>query len=226
MTIQSRPRRGLAVARTRSLSLLRVVCGLASLGFVFACASEDPLVRARALQEANRFDESLPLLEEMMDVGSDDPEVLYRYGLALSRAGMPSRAIWPLNKAMRTDEWLVPAALVVARNGSRTSNFEEAIAAATTVLEHEPDNEQALMVRAEARTRTRKDSDYELDPRAEPRRTPRADPPDDGAPRARTRRGGGRVPGGARGRLRRGGARESRSLSILCGPGHLRDREA
>ena len=159
MTILSRPSRGPAFGRPRSLSFLLV---LASLGFVSACASEDPLVRARALQEANRFDESLPLLEGMMDVGSDDPEVLYRYGLALSRAGLPSRAIWPLNKAMKSDEWLVPAALVVARNGSRTSNFEEAIAAATTVLEHEPDNEQALMVRAEARTRTRNDSDYEL----------------------------------------------------------------
>lgn len=157
MSIHSRPSRGLAAFKTPSLFFL---CGLAC--FVSACASEDPLVRARALQEANRFDESLPLLEGLMDAGTENPEALYRYGLALSRAGMPSRAIWPLNKAMKSDAWLVPAALVVARNGSRTRNFEEAIAAATTVLEHEPDNEQALMLRAEARTRTRKDVDYEL----------------------------------------------------------------
>lgn len=162
MFIQSRPSRGLAVVRTRRLSILLVLASFALFFLVVACASEDPLVRARALQEANRFDESLPLLEGIVDAGTEDPEVLYRYGLALSRAAMPSRAIWPLNAAMESDEWLVPAALVVARNGSRTSNFEEAIAAATTVLEHEPDNEQALMVRAEARTRTRKDSDYEL----------------------------------------------------------------
>lgn len=143
---------------TLSRKLLAAACGL----FVLACGGGDPLEEVRSLHRQGRFEESLEPLVELVDAGSEDPEVLYLYGVALSAARRPSQALWPLRKAMESEEWEVPAALALAAGGLESGNFEEAIDAASRVLELEPDNQRALLIRGTARTHTRKDIDYEL----------------------------------------------------------------
>lgn len=116
----------------------------------------------RALHAAGRFEESLDPLVEMIDAGTEDPEVFYRYGVALAATRRPSQALWPLRRAMESEDWRLPAALSLAAGGLETGNFEEAIKAASIAIELEPDHLRALRVRAMARIQSRKDSDYEL----------------------------------------------------------------
>jgi len=129
---------------------------------LFACGDGRSLEDIRALHAAGRFEESLEPLVALIDGGAQDPELFYRYGVALSATRRPSQALWPLRKAMESEEWRLPAAMALASGGLETGNFEEAIEAASTVLEAEPDNLRALRIRANARTRSRKDLDYEL----------------------------------------------------------------
>jgi tetratricopeptide (TPR) repeat protein len=126
-----------------------------------ACGGERSLEDIRALHAAGRFEESLEPLTELIDDGSKDPEVFYRYGVALSTTARPSQALWPLRKAMESEDWRLPAALALASGGLETGNLEEAIEAASTVLELEPDHLRALRIRANALIRTRKNLDYE-----------------------------------------------------------------
>lgn len=128
---------------------------------ILACGSDRSLEDIRALHAAGRFEESLEPLAALIDGGSQDPEIFYRYGVALSATQRPSQALWPLRKAMENEEWRLPAALSLASGGLQTGNLEEAIEAASIVLELEPNHSRALSIRANARARTRKNLDYE-----------------------------------------------------------------
>jgi tetratricopeptide (TPR) repeat protein len=128
------------------------------LGILFSgCGPADPLQEVRELQSKGRFEESLAPLVELVAERGDDPEVHYRYGLALTRTGRPSQALWPLRKAMESPDWLSPAALQLAGGAIETGNFDEAIAATSRVIEGDPDHSRALLIRAFARMQTRRD---------------------------------------------------------------------
>jgi tetratricopeptide (TPR) repeat protein len=64
--------------------------------------------------------------------------------------GEPSRAIWALQKAMESSEYQIPAGVLLASTHQQTKNYDEAIRAATRVLEADPDREAALRIRATA----------------------------------------------------------------------------
>ena len=109
------------------------------------------MAEVRALQDVGQFDASIEELQEILAIDPDLPEANYRLGLAQVQMGEPSRAIWALQKAMESSEYAdsAPACCWPPRT-SRRSNFDEAIRAATRVLEADPEREAALRIRATA----------------------------------------------------------------------------
>jgi tetratricopeptide (TPR) repeat protein len=121
------------------------------------CGSSDPVAEVRELQEKGQFQASIEPLRALLETHSDDPEVHYLYGVALTATGLPTQAQWSFRKALTSDEWRAKAALQLARGGSMTGNHDAAIANATLVLELEPENLDALLLRTHARVQSRRD---------------------------------------------------------------------
>ncbi len=105
---------------------------------------------------------SLEPLRELIAERPGDPEVHFLYGRALTLAGHVSQGAWSLEKAMEDPQWRVPAATQLAHGALRSGNHPAAIAAAARILESEPDNLAALLIRAEARARSRQDLEQAL----------------------------------------------------------------
>jgi tetratricopeptide (TPR) repeat protein len=137
----------------------RVVCCIA-LAVLVACAagcSRDPLDEVRTLQTRGEYEDSIEPLRALIAERPDDPEVHYRYGLALAATQQATLAIWPLKKAMESPEWRVPAGLALAAALVATGSHDTAIEVCDRVLETEPDNTAALVQRAMARFHSRRD---------------------------------------------------------------------
>ena len=129
---------------------------LVAFGLLAACGG-DPLAEARKRQEAEDFEGSLPLLQNLASERPNDAEVQYRYGLALVRTGQPSLAIWSLRRAMDDPQWLDPAARVLAQSTISTGNPDAGIDAMNQLLEKKPDDADALVLRARAKIESRRD---------------------------------------------------------------------
>jgi len=119
-----------------------------------ACqAAEKEVDVDRVMQEADqlygerRFLEGLDTMRLAVDAHPEDASIQLRYGQALISAGQPSLAVWPLSRAIRDPEHLVPAGLVLARAQSWAGSGLDAVRSATRVLEADPDNEEALLIR-------------------------------------------------------------------------------
>lgn len=80
----------------------------------------------------------------------DDPETHLLYGTALSRTGSGRVAVWSLRKAAEDARFAVAANLELAAAQTRVGNWKEAIAAAESVLDLEPENLDARVLRGEA----------------------------------------------------------------------------
>jgi tetratricopeptide (TPR) repeat protein len=122
-----------------------------------ACGSGDPLEQARKRQDAGDYAGSLELLQSLAAQRTKDPEVQYRYGLALVRTGQPSLAIWSLRAAMDDPEWLDKASRELARSAISTANADAAVEAMDRLLEKKPEDVDALVLRAKAKVATRRD---------------------------------------------------------------------
>lgn len=86
----------------------------------------------------------------MIDEGVDDPEVHFRYGQALMLDGQPGLAEWPLRKAMRTDEYFGQSNMLIAAHQLNSGNAESAAQTLDSLIEREPDNIEARLLRANA----------------------------------------------------------------------------
>jgi tetratricopeptide (TPR) repeat protein len=104
----------------------------------------------RALQDVGQFTESIDELREILAISPDLPEANYRLGVALVQTGDPSRAIWALKKAGESQEFAVPAGLMLASAHFTVNDLEESIRAADRVLEINPERLAALQIRAKA----------------------------------------------------------------------------
>ncbi|MBW2288291.1 MAG: tetratricopeptide repeat protein, partial [Deltaproteobacteria bacterium] len=104
----------------------------------------------RALQDVGQFTESITELREVLAISPDLPEANYRLGAALVQTGDPSRAIWALKKASESQEFAVPAGLMLASAHFTVRDLEEAIRAIDRVLELAPERIAALQLRAKA----------------------------------------------------------------------------
>jgi tetratricopeptide (TPR) repeat protein len=142
-----------------------------------AC-QRDPLERARSLQNEKKFEESAEPLREALQKSPEDPEANFRYGVALIATGQHSLALWSLRKAMESPEWMEQASIPLATTAIRLGNYDEAISAMTRVLEQHPDQVDALLLRAEARVRSRRQYEQAL---ADAERVLEADPDNKGA---------------------------------------------
>jgi tetratricopeptide (TPR) repeat protein len=123
-------------------SLLVLGCGGADLG--------ERLSEIRTRQDAGKAAETLAELELLSREHTDSPELDYRLGLAMVAAGRPTEAVFPLHKASASDEFAVPAGILLASTLMNTDNAAEALRAAERVLERKPDNEAALLLKASA----------------------------------------------------------------------------
>jgi tetratricopeptide (TPR) repeat protein len=122
-----------------------------------ACQRRDLLAEARALQENGDLYGSLEPLRALIAERPNDAEVAFLYGSALSQLGHVTQGEFSLEKAMDDPKWRVPAGLQLGVGALRTANYPQAVTMATRVLEAEPDHVGALLIRAEARARARKD---------------------------------------------------------------------
>ena len=111
---------------------------------------ETRMSEVRALQDVGQFTESIDELREILAISPNLPEANYRLGVALRQTGEPSRAVWALQKASESPDYAIVAGLMLASVHSTIQNHEEAIRAANSVLEVDPERMVALLIRAQA----------------------------------------------------------------------------
>ena len=106
------------------------------------------MAEVRALQDVGQFTASIDELREILAERPDDPEASYRLGVALVQTGEASRAVWPLEKAAESQDYVVQASLLLASAHFANQNFEAVVKAADRVLEADPERLVALKMRA------------------------------------------------------------------------------
>ena len=127
------------------------------------CGPSDPLEAILDMQSRGKFEESLEPLRDLLAERPGDAEVLFIYGRTLSVTGKSGLAEWSLREAMRDPDWLVPAGTMLAIDSARSHNYEAAIGAATQVLDAEPDNVDALVIRSSAYAHSRMNHEAALE---------------------------------------------------------------
>lgn len=117
---------------------------------VAACDRPPSIDGIRTLQDEGRYAETIEPLRRLLEEAPDDPETHLLYGTALARTGAARVALWSLRKAAETEAFTVPATLELAGAHARSGNWGDAIAAAAAVIEIEPENLPARILRGEA----------------------------------------------------------------------------
>jgi predicted Zn-dependent protease len=148
-----------AVEFTRRAFPVALLCGILIAGTGCPQFSGDPLDKIRGLHARNRYEESLEDLRALMDEDPTDPEVNYLLGKTLVHAGEPSLAIWPLRRAVESSEYAFDAGMLLARATLDSRTPEDAIGAVDIALAVEPDNVEALALRAHANFKAARHAD-------------------------------------------------------------------
>ncbi|MFO0688239.1 MAG: tetratricopeptide repeat protein [Myxococcota bacterium] len=104
-----------------------------------APSPEDRLAEVRELQASNRMEESIPILIELIESGSREGEIFYRYGRALSLSGKPERSIWALDAAREDPEWFVRASQQLAVDAQMGGNYDFALEVFKRLHEEAPE---------------------------------------------------------------------------------------
>jgi tetratricopeptide (TPR) repeat protein len=138
--------------------LAGLLAGLALVG----CEPADPLAAIRQQQASGDLAGSIEPLREVLAERPDDPEANFLYGRALALAQQPGLATWSLRKAMADPAWLVPAGTQLAFAALGARDFNEVVAVTGRILEQEPDNTAALLMRANAYAHWKKDPEQAL----------------------------------------------------------------
>jgi predicted Zn-dependent protease len=139
-----------AVQFARRAFSLGLLCGILVAGTGCPQSSGDPLDEIRGLHARNRYEESLEGLRALMDRDPTNPEVNYLLGKALMHIGELSLAIWPLRRAVESPEYAFDAGMLLARATLDSRMPQDAIGAVDIALLVEPDNVEALALRAHA----------------------------------------------------------------------------
>jgi tetratricopeptide (TPR) repeat protein len=135
----------------RSIPAVLAVCIAISVG---GCQEAKPsrdelLETVRAQQAADEFESGVAPLREFLGDHPDDAEANYYYGRALSMTE-PHLALWSLRKATEDPEWFVRASMQLALVALTAHDFNAAIEIASQILERQPENLRARMLRANA----------------------------------------------------------------------------
>jgi len=150
---------------------LRAFCrrplAAALLGCLALCGCQEvdssELIRIRGQQATGDYTGSIEPLLELLKTQPDDAETNYLYGRALAMTQQPSLATWSLRKAMQDPEWLLPAGRELAFAALTTSDFNEVVEATGRILEREPEDVPALLMRAQAHAYWRKEPEKALE---------------------------------------------------------------
>jgi tetratricopeptide (TPR) repeat protein len=149
--------RNLDRIRFRSLCACAFASALFATAALIGCTKRDSLHYIRERQDRGEFEATIEPLRDLLRERPDSPEVNFLYGHALVATNRQSLATWALRKAMEDPDWTVRAGLELASAALAGADFNEAVAAAERVLDREPDNVEALLVRANAHAYWRKD---------------------------------------------------------------------
>jgi tetratricopeptide (TPR) repeat protein len=126
------------------------------------CSDDVTLDDVRAMQAAGQMKMSMGPLRDMVDAKSADPEVYFLYGRALSAISEHDAALWPLRRAMESEDWLVRAGMQFANNAFQTGNNQTAIDVLDKVIEVSPEEVSAIVLRARARIDSRQNIELAL----------------------------------------------------------------
>ena len=157
-----RPANQLSTSRLCSL-ILTLLLGLCLLAGCSEGPAQDPLSAIHAQQATGDNAGSIPPLRALLKTRPDDAEANFLYGRALAMTGQPHIAIWSLRKAMRDPEWMIHAAQQLAFIALAGRDFNEVVTLTDRVLEVEPDNTRALLMRANAYAHWKKDPEQALE---------------------------------------------------------------
>jgi len=139
----------LGTLRTSNAAIALIFICLVGTHAVTGC--QDPADRRDRIQRAvheGRFEESVELLEKALKDSPNDSEFLYLYGIAQLGLTKPSLALWPLLRARDDPDWNTQAGLALIQVGILANDREQAIDAASRILEKEPENALARSMRA------------------------------------------------------------------------------
>ncbi len=132
------------------------------LGLLVACSLSDPMEQAREKQAEGDFAGAIEPLRVVLAQDPNNPEALYRIGLSLNRTGQSTMALWSLLRATEDPEWHEKAAFEAVSAAFGARNWDESIKLMDGVLEVDPDNIEALQIRAHTRIRSRQGYDQAL----------------------------------------------------------------
>ena len=132
-------------------------------GIVAGCGERDTLDSIRSLQRAGRWRDSAEALRRLVEQQPDDARVYLEYGKALMAAAEPTRAIWPLRRAALDATLSAEAGILLAQALLASANAEDAIKAASAVLDTDEHNPGALFARSRAYIATKRHQDALVD---------------------------------------------------------------
>jgi tetratricopeptide (TPR) repeat protein len=152
-----RPMRpAIQVSPLRTLLRCALAVGLIGSFALAGCDDADPLESIREQQAAGDFAGSVAPLRELLKTRPDDSEMVFLYGRALALTQQSNLAMWSLRKAMQDPEWLVPAGLQLAFLALDARDFNEVVEITGQILQSEPENVSALLMRANAQAHWKK----------------------------------------------------------------------
>jgi tetratricopeptide (TPR) repeat protein len=125
-------------------------CLLAVTVVIGGCDRALDVDEIRRLQSRGQHAATLDGLRALLKERPEDAELNYLYGVALNRTESGRVSVWALRKAAEDPDWEIPARLELASAALASTNFEEAIAESSHILESNPDEETALMLRGTA----------------------------------------------------------------------------
>jgi len=136
---------------TRWVLPLTLFCGALVVGTGCPQGPDDLLDRVRGLHARNQYAETLEDLRTLMDEDPTDLEVNYLFGKSLMHTGEPSLAIWPLRRAVKSSAYAFDAGMLLAQAALDSRTPEDSIDAVDFALAAQPDNVEALALRAHAK---------------------------------------------------------------------------
>jgi tetratricopeptide (TPR) repeat protein len=124
---------------------------VAVLSIPIACGPSDPVSEATALLENGEVEAALEILRDAVEADPGNVALNHLYGRALMANDQSALAAWPLRRAAEDPEYAVKSGLLLTRSLLATTNAHEAVRSANAVLAVDPDNLEAVRMRAEAR---------------------------------------------------------------------------
>jgi tetratricopeptide (TPR) repeat protein len=132
--------------------------------FGLACGqAEDPLVEIRKLHEERRYVKTIDQLRILADQNPSNAEIQFLLGSALLFSGNGGLAVWPLRAAAKAPEYAIEARMLLARSMLESRTAPDSIPIIDEILELEPENIPALVLRIQAYQGTGRNEDALVD---------------------------------------------------------------